>query len=188
MFLTPCPEHELKNENTASEIQEQVVLQLRRIARALGVYSKQLQKSGLTSSQLAVLRALSAQGPMPANQLSRAVELSQGTVTSVLDRLVTKNLIERNRSVGDKRQVWISLTKSGIDAFHDAPSPLHLGFLGSFSQLQDWEQTMILSSLQRVAGMMDTKPATTQKQITVIEDSLEQSLNNLFGEPKGNGC
>ncbi|MGZ5027372.1 MAG: MarR family winged helix-turn-helix transcriptional regulator, partial [Methylobacter sp.] len=145
----------MKNEKNALEIQEHVLLQLRRIARSLDEYSKQLQKSGLTSSQLAVLRTLATHGPMPANHLSRAVELSQGTVTSVLDRLVGKSLIQRNRRESDKRQVWITLTEMGLEVFQDAPSPLHLGFLDSFTQLQDWEQTMILSSLQRLAGMMD---------------------------------
>ncbi|MGZ4955304.1 MAG: MarR family winged helix-turn-helix transcriptional regulator [Methylobacter sp.] len=178
----------MKIEQNALEIQEHVLLELRRIARSLGVYSKQLQKSGLTSSQLAVLRTLAAQGPMPANHLSRAVELSQGTVTSVLDRLVSKSLIQRNRREGDRRQVWVTLTDIGLEAFQGAPSPMHLEFLDSFSQLQDWEQTMILSSLQRVAGMMDIGPANTQKQSAAIADNIEKNLDLLFGEHEDKGC
>ena len=178
----------MKNEKNALEIQEHVLLQLRRIARSLDEYSKQLQKSGLTSSQLAVLRTLATHGPMPANHLSRAVELSQGTVTSVLDRLVSKSLIQRNRRESDRRQVWVTLTEMGLEVFQDAPSPLHLEFLGSFSQLQDWEQTMILSSLQRLAGMMDVRSPGAQKQPVPIEESVEENLDLLFSKHESDGC
>lgn len=163
---------------------EEVLIQLRRIARAMDVYSKQLQKSGITSSQLAVLRALAAQGPMTANRLSRAVELSQGTVTTVLDRLDRKGLIQRSRREDDKRQVWLNLTEAGAQAFNDAPSPLHLDFVKGFSQLQDWEQTMILAALQRVAGLMDIPHEEKQKRRRAVQPRLEPLLELALREPE----
>lgn len=138
------------------EINEQVLVELRRIVRALDLQSKQLQKVGLTGSQLMVLRALTSQGPLTANQLSRAVNLSQGTITTVLDHLELKTLIRRERNAEDKRRLTITLTEAGRNALEHAPSLLHVNFLEAFRQLKDWEQTQILSSLQRVAGMMDT--------------------------------
>lgn len=176
-----------KSEKPSVEIHEQVLMQLRRIARAMDVYSKQLQKSGVTSSQLAVLRTLAAKGPMTANRLSKAVELSQGTVTTVLDRLDQKGLVQRSRREDDKRQVWVSLTDSGGVAFQDAPSPLHLEFLRGFSQLQDWEQTMILSSLQRVAALMDIKPVQKQKRRKVTMD-FDPNIDAILKEREESGC
>ncbi|BBA33968.1 MarR family transcriptional regulator [Methylocaldum marinum] len=146
-----------KNLPECMEINEQVLVELRRIVRALDLQSKQLQKVGLTGSQLMVLRALTSQGPQTANQLSRAVNLSQGTITTVLDHLELKTLIRRERNAEDKRRLTISLTEAGRDALEHAPSLLHVNFLEAFRQLKDWEQTQILSSLQRVAGMMDMR-------------------------------
>ncbi|MBP1149966.1 MULTISPECIES: MarR family transcriptional regulator [unclassified Methylocaldum] len=137
------------------EIHEQVLVELRRIVQALDLQSKQLQKAGLTGSQLLVLRALEKRGALTAHQLSRAVSLSQGTITSILDRLELKGQIRRERSAEDKRRLTITLTDAGREALRHAPSLLHVNFVAAFRQLNDWEQTLILSSLQRVAGMMD---------------------------------
>jgi hypothetical protein len=39
----------------------------------------------------------------------------------------------------------------------NAPRPLQESFIRQFQDLQEWEQTMILSSLERVAYMMDAQ-------------------------------
>lgn len=138
------------------EIHEQVLVELRRIVRALDLQSKQLQKIGLTGSQLQALRTLARRDALTANQLSRDVSLSQGTVTTVLDHLEKKGLIRRERSAEDKRRLVLTLTEVGREALSHAPSLLHVDFVTAFRKLDNWEQTLILSCLQRVAGMMDT--------------------------------
>ncbi|MBP1149991.1 MULTISPECIES: MarR family winged helix-turn-helix transcriptional regulator [Methylocaldum] len=168
------------------EINEQVLIELRRIVRALDLQSKQLQKVGLTGSQLMVLRALTKQGPLTANQLSQAVNLSQGTITTVLDHLELKALIRRERSAEDKRRLTITLTDSGREALRHAPSLLHVDFVAAFRQLNDWEQTLILSSLQRVAGMMDmsrVKPKPVHDA-----ECIEAGLRFLTDDAEDAGC
>lgn len=168
------------------EINEQVLVELRRIVRALDLQSKQLQKVGLTGSQLMVLRALSRQGPLTANQLSQAVNLSQGTITTVLDHLELKTLIRRERSMEDKRRLTITLTDPGRDALRHAPSLLHVNFLDAFRQLSDWEQTLILSSLQRVAGMMDRSQAKPKPVLDA--ECIEAGLRCLTDDAEDAGC
>ncbi|CAI8731143.1 MarR family transcriptional regulator [Methylocaldum szegediense] len=176
----------IRSMNERMEINEQVLIQLRRIVRALDLQSKQLQKVGLTGSQLMVLRALSKQGPLTANQLSQAVNLSQGTITTVLDHLEHKTLIRRERSPQDKRRLTITLTEPGRDALRQAPSLLHVNFLDAFRQLSDWEQTLILSSLQRVAGMMDCSQA---KPKPVLDpECIETGLRYLTDDTEDAGC
>jgi len=168
------------------EIHEQVLVELRRIVRALDLQSKQLQKAGLTGSQLMVLRALEKQGAMTANLLSRAVNLSQGTVTTVLDRLELKGRIRRERSPEDKRRLTITITESGRDALRHAPSLLHVSFLAAFRRLDSWEQTLILSSLQRVAGMLDIS-RVKPKPIPDAE-CIEAGLRFLTEDAEDAGC
>ena len=49
------------------------------------------------------------------------------------------------------------LTDQATDVLKEAPIPLQDHFARQFGDLQEWEQTMIISSLQRVAQMMDAE-------------------------------
>jgi hypothetical protein len=88
------------------------------------------------------------------------VLLSQATVSGILNRLERQALIRRDRSDRDKRRVLVWLTRQGIDLVAHGPPPLKEGFSTEFSKLEDWEQTQLLSSLQRVGSMMEASPAT----------------------------
>jgi hypothetical protein len=49
------------------------------------------------------------------------------------------------------------LTDQARDMLKDAPVPLQERFAAQFDDLQEWEKTMIISSLQRIAQMMDAQ-------------------------------
>ena len=134
------------------------MVSLRRIIRATDLQSKRILKaSGLTIPQVMVLRAIDALGDVTVKRISDAVSLSQATVTTILNRLQDKGLIERVRGQADKRVVNARLTAVGCDVLADAPPLLHEQFIDRFESLADWEKTQILSALQRVATMMDAE-------------------------------
>ena len=137
---------------------EDVLVALRRVIRATDIHSRQLNKtSGLTAPQLLLMRAISQAGEASISEIAEAVSLSQATVTSILDRLEKRELLYRQRSELDKRKVHIILTDAGLTMLANAPKPLQESFVRQFNALQDWEQAMIVSSLQRVAQMMDAE-------------------------------
>lgn len=68
-----------------------------------------------------------------------------------------KHFIYRERSSTDKRKVHAFLTETGIEILKDAPTPLQDHFAKQFNDLQEWEQIMIISSLQRISHMMDAQ-------------------------------
>jgi len=135
-----------------------VLIALRRIIRAIDMRSRRLmQQAGFTGPQLLILQALGAHGEMSAGDLAREVNLSQGTVTSILDRLEKRGLIQRVRSETDRRKVFVTLTDSGKEQLASAPTLLQERFIERFTGLKDWEQHQILASLQRLAEMMDAQ-------------------------------
>ena len=137
-------------------ITEQVLIALRRIIRSVDLHSRSLvERYGLTIPQLAALRELSRRGRVPISELARAVHLSQATVTGILNRLERRALIHRSRTDPDRRRVLVELTRAGADILSQAPPPLRESFTEAFGELLDWEQTQILSSLQRVVAMME---------------------------------
>ncbi len=135
---------------------EDVLIAIRKIIRATDIHSRQLTKTvGLTAPQLLVLQAIHHLGAVAISRLSSEVSLSQATVTTILDRLEKRGYVARQRSDRDKRVVHALLTDSGRTALESAPTPLQEAFSVRFERLEDWEQSQILSALQRVAAMMD---------------------------------
>ncbi len=137
---------------------DEVLVALRRIMRAIDLHSKKLSKTtGLTAPQLLIMQSIRDLGNVSIGTIAREVSLSQATVTTILDRLERRRLVFRERSTVDKRKVHARLTTAGEEILKEAPKPLQENFIRQFQRLQDWEQSMIVASLQRVALMMDAK-------------------------------
>ncbi len=135
---------------------EDVLVALRRIMRAIDLHSRSLIASyGLTVPQLMVLKELAGRGELPVGKLSRRVHLSPATVTSIVGRLSARGLVARERSADDRRCVLIGLTPAGEHMVENAPGLLQEHFVQEFARLEDWERNLLLSSLQRLAAMMD---------------------------------
>lgn len=137
---------------------EEVLVSLRRLIRATDMHSKRLSKAtGLTSPQLLIMQTIREAVEITAGDLARQVNLSQATITNILDRIEKRGWVVRQRSEQDKRKVYASLTAEGLSKVHNAPKPLQQNFVSAFDDLKDWEQSMIIASLQRVADLMDAQ-------------------------------
>lgn len=137
---------------------EDVLVALRRVIRATDLHSKYLAKTtGLTAPQIMLLQAIRDKGQATIGELANDISLSQATVTTILDRLEKRQLVYRERSKEDKRKVHANLTEAAVEVLKSAPLPLQDHFTRQFGNLQEWEQTMIISALQRVAEMMDAQ-------------------------------
>lgn len=138
--------------------QNDLLIAIRQITRAIDLNSKRLQKLiGLTSSQLVVLQALETDGSAKPSDIARRVHLSQATVTTIVDRLQKAKLVDRRKSDEDRRSVEIVLTQKGIDHLAKSPTLLQEGFIKQFETMEVWEQTLLVSSLQRLAYMMNAE-------------------------------
>ncbi len=135
---------------------DEVLATLRQIIRALDLHSKQLSKNvGLTGPQLVVLREIGSTSDLSVGQIAKRVSLSQATVTSIIDRLESKQLAQRLRSREDKRRVTLHITAPGRQILDANPSFFQEQFVRRFERLADWEKTLILSSLQRISDMLN---------------------------------
>lgn len=143
---------------TADQLENEIVATLRRIIRGIDLRSRRLvEEIGLTGPQLLVLREVArvTGGPMAA--LARSVSLSMPTVSGIVDRLERRGLVRRSRGAEDRRRVAVSLTPQGGRLLRGAPSMLEDRFRSQLAGLEEWEQTQVLATLQRVAWMMDAE-------------------------------
>lgn len=140
------------------EKHEEVLVSLRQIMRAIDLHSKKLSKeSGLTGPQLILMRSIRELGEVTIRELSNHTNMSQATATTILDRLERNDLVKRVRSVQDKRKVHAHLTDKGRQVLSEAPMPLQQSFINKFQTLEEWEQSLLLSSVQRISAMMNAE-------------------------------
>ena len=135
---------------------DEILIALRRITRAIDIQSRRLHKStGLTTSQLLVLQAISKLSIPTPSAVAKEVLLSHATVTTILDRMVKHGLVTRERGSTDRRTVQILLTSDAREKLAQAPELLQAGFLREYRKLPDWQGNMLVASLQHIAEMMD---------------------------------
>ena len=164
----------------------QVVMALRRIIRVVEQHSRSLvSRYGLTGPQVTVLKELSGRGDLSIGELARGVSLSQATMTGIVVRLEKAGLVRRGRGAQDRRRVFVSLTEHGRDVADRTPPLLQDRFAGAFAGLQAWEQTQILSSVQRLVVMLEAKDidATPMLATGPLDASPEQT--EAFFSEKG---
>jgi DNA-binding MarR family transcriptional regulator len=144
------------------QVEDEVIIALRRITRAIDLHSRGLlHECGMTVPQLAALRAAGRLQPVAISMLARAIHVSQATLTGILDRLERRGLVRRVRSGTDRRSIVVELTTEGMELLQSAPSLLQERFRRKLSELQEWERTQMLSTLQRIASMMEAEEIVT---------------------------
>lgn len=153
---------------------QDVLVLLRQIIRATELHDKQLSRvTGLTMPQLMSMQTLHMQGPMTVGALAKEMNLTQATVTSILDRLEKKQLVTRVRSQEDKRKVLVYPTDEALDLLKSAPATLQDRLITAFEQMQTWEQSMIISSLERISSLLgaDTLDAAPMLDVGPLDRS-----------------
>ena len=66
---------------------------------------------GLTD--FSILEVLLHKGPLLVNEIGRRVQLTSGSVTTAVDRLEARALVERSADADDRRAKKVSLTRAG---------------------------------------------------------------------------
>jgi DNA-binding MarR family transcriptional regulator len=176
-------------------IEDQVIVALRRISRAIDLHSRALlQQYGLTAPQLAALRSVGQLQPVSVSGVARAIHLSLATVTGIFNRLERRALVKRSRDGKDRRTVVVELTDAGAKLLESAPSLLQDRFRSELAKLEQWEQTQLLASLQHIASMMhaeeiEAAPVLSPGIVTAsaedVSDYLEKAVKPTEESPAG---
>ena len=134
---------------------------MRKILRRTELDSKRLMReTGLTPSQLIFMQILDGGQEQTAGYVAGRMGITQATTTALLQKLEGLGMIQKRRGEKDRRQVLLSLTEAGRKVLDIAPEGAHAQFQQQFLALHEWEQSMLIASLERVAAMLsDDDPA-----------------------------
>jgi len=132
-----------------------IIDDLRRVYYALAEQSRKVEhETGLTGSQLWVVKILDEASPLKVTDLARRMYLHPATMVGLLDRLELKGLVQRIRSDKDRRVVHVSITDQGRDLVRNSP---------------EVAQGLLVKGLEPL----------TEKKVKAISDGLEQIVTIL---------
>ncbi len=97
-----------------------VYIKLSRAAESVETrVNSHLKNYGLTWSQFGVLEALFHLGPLHQQDLAVKILKSSGNLTLVIDNLVKRGLVERERDTCDRRFITVCLSEAGRQLISD---------------------------------------------------------------------
>ncbi|MBI25045.1 MAG: hypothetical protein CMN05_15840 [Roseibacillus sp.] len=121
-----------------------------RAEQALSEIDRTLLPKGLCESDLSILERLERKGARPVNGLARQVGLTSGSMTSAVQRLRRRGLVETRRDLEDKRVVWVSVT-SEAEKIVESFSQLRGEVLEEvFRKWSERERSVLINLLRRV--------------------------------------
>lgn len=117
------------------------------------------QQSGdiCRKGELRIVEILGKNGPMMMTEIAERATLSVSTITSVMDNLVSKQIVQRERCEEDRRVVRVELTSEGKKVFQQVVDTHMRMVHGMLSSLNKTEQDMFISLFRKIAEKIESE-------------------------------
>lgn len=103
-----------KDDGHPDELSLKLFVILSRAYRSISDFvTEDMKRYGLNPSEFMVLELLYHKGEQPIQHIGKKVLLASGSMTYVIDKLESKQLLERKSSQEDRRVIYASITKAG---------------------------------------------------------------------------
>lgn len=110
---------------------------------------------GLTISEVHTIHAIGLHGSSPMNVIAARLDVTLATCTTAVGKLVAKGFAERSRSDTDRRQVLVSLTKEGRQAYR-VHELFHKEMVdAAFADLTEEEEAVLVRALTKVRDFFE---------------------------------
>lgn len=148
--------------------------------------SSSLLSMNLTVQQFQVLLVLWTEGPVPAHAIADVLHVGANAVTGIVDRLVTKALVQRRESTHDRRLRLVELTTNGRQLIDDLTANakaqrrrllerLSTETLHQFEQVLT-EMTEVISTAEPANGHTTNNPGTCAPKLPPGEQADERHI------------
>jgi MarR family transcriptional regulator, 2-MHQ and catechol-resistance regulon repressor len=128
-----------------------VIRELATTYQAFSAYSEaHIRQFDLTPAQFDVIATLGNTNGMCMGELGEKTLITKGTLTGVIDRLIHKQLVDRETPAENRRSVLVKLTPAGQEVF-DRVFPAHIAHLKDrFDKLDASELELLKVLLSRL--------------------------------------
>ena len=144
---------EIRQRKPFASVEEEAYLNLVRTADALSrELELYLQPYGLTGTQYNVLRILRGAGPegSTCSGISERMLAYDPDVTRILDRLEKIDMIQRARSLTDRRVVMTTITAAGLELLQKLDEPLEALLKKQFKSLNRARLAQLITDLEEI--------------------------------------
>lgn len=128
----------------------------------------------LTVAQLRVLFRLRRRGPMTSGKLAASLGVTLPTVTSIIDRLVAKGLVERQDDPTDRRRVIVAISEDGAAIAERIQQGRRIRKARALEALSEDDLAALLKGLTALAAAADEIEATE----TPADESADVALGS----------
>ncbi len=136
----------------------------RALQLALDFHSEAAGPSAPTQRQFTVLAAASAAEGLTQNDLVRATGIDRSTLADLVARMLTKGLLERERSVADARANLVRLSEVGRNALNEAAVSAAEADARLLALVGAKKRDGFLKALASLASFADGPPPTKMKK------------------------
>ncbi|HVS31089.1 MAG TPA: MarR family transcriptional regulator [Thermoanaerobaculia bacterium] len=141
---------------------QRVLNSFRNLVKALRLADRAgVKRYGLGASQIYVLHELNRSAPLSINELAERTATDQSTVSVVVNNLVGKGYVARERSDADARRAELALTRKGKAAAKSLPPPIQEAIIRGVEQLPRARARSLADAMEAVIenmGIADENP------------------------------
>ena len=116
---------------------------------------EQQEPQDLTHSQLRALALLENADQVTAGDLAKSADLNPASVTAMLDHLESRGIVERSRSLHDRRVCIVSLTPRGQDIVQEKRASFEAHWEEHFSDLSEEDLIAALPVMRKLTEVID---------------------------------
>lgn len=150
----------------------EIIDDIRRVFHVLTEKSRKVEyDTGLTGSQLWVVKMLIGEPNMMVSDLARRMYLHPATMVGLLDRLEAKGLVRRTRSERDRRVVHVSITDQGRELVQNSPEVAHGLLTKGLEPLSEKKLHAISDGLELIVAILEVREELPE---SVLNSKLAQ--------------
>lgn len=125
--------------------------------RNIRLVERMLSSWSLTFPQVMVLSFLDRLGPeLDMSRIAEFTGLPASTITSIMDRLVSRELAERHQGETDRRRVTGSITRAGRDILSELESMREASLTRMLDPFSDEELAIILKLVNQWTATLES--------------------------------
>lgn len=133
----------------------EALVALRRIVRFLRIADRKAEVAcGLSAAQLFVLETLADSPHISQAELAARTLTDQSSVSTVVAKLVTRELVSRTVAKDDRRRTELALTGAGKETLARAPKAPQAALIASIRAMPAARRTALVHALENLATML----------------------------------
>ena len=118
---------------------------------------------GLSITQLQVITALEADGPLPMSRVAELLDVGVSSATGIIGRMEERGIVERIHDAADRRVVLARLTVSGRQLIGEIEAGRLVHLRGLLEMMSRQEQANLLAAVRSVVAVQRALSSDLQR-------------------------